>query len=361
MKSKKLFENIMHLLVHNSFLFTVIIMCLVHSGLLLVSWYAGVMPLVYVNIISVIVYLFCILLCKFGHIKPVYVSILLEVTAYSIIAVHYIGWKCASYGFLFAIVPIIIYFGCLIFKGTQRWYIVLLLMFNFAFYLYLYFRYSEATPLYEVSYLAKSVLVVFTTFVMVFSCIFYYAVYIYSAEFEMNTLEQQNEQLSVDACEDVLTKLLNRRGFLPLVSNLMDEKNSKHFCIAFCDIDNFKRINDSYGHDCGDEVLRHISKTIQKEMPGCDICRWGGEEIVILMKDYDFSEAKQKMEDLRKCIEANPTVFYNKRIAATITIGLEESKTGYNEPEEVIKTADERMYYGKQHGKNILIFEDIEN
>ena len=90
--------------------------------------------------------------------------------------------------------------------------------------------------------------------------------------------------------------------------------------------------------------------TAIEEMQGCSICRWGGEEIIILMKDYDMEVAKVKMEYLRKCVETNPTVFFNKRINATITIGLEESREIYNDPEEIIKVADERMYYGKQHG-----------
>ena len=117
-------------------------------------------------------------------------------------------------------------------------------------------------------------------------------------------------------------------------------------------------INDSHGHDGGDEVLRHVSNILKKEMPGCEICRWGGEEFVILMRDYDFTVAKQKMEYIRKTVESSPTVFYNKRIPITVTIGLEEYKDIYKYPEEIIKVADERMYYGKQHGKNILIYED---
>ena len=135
----------------------------------------------------------------------------------------------------------------------------------------------------------------------------------------------------------------------------MKDEKTKHFCVAFCDIDNFKRVNDSFGHDGGDEVLRHITKILKNEMQGCDICRWGGEEMVILMRDHDFAVAKEKMEYIRKIVETNPTVFYNKRIPVTITIGLEENKDIYNNPEELIKVADERMYYGKEHGKNIVI------
>ena len=95
-------------------------------------------------------------------------------------------------------------------------------------------------------------------------------------------------------------------------------------------------------------------------MHGCDICRWGGEEIIILMKDYDLDKAREKAELLRRNIESNPTVFFNKRIFSTITIGLAENKADHREAEELIKVADERMYYGKQHGKNILVYEDNE-
>ena len=358
MKIRNIIDKTMHFLVHNSFLFTVAIMCLVHATLLTVTWLAHVTPLIQFNILSVIVYVFCILLCNTGHILPVYISILLEVSIYACVATHYIGWNSGSYCFLYSIVPIIIYFGCFLYKGAQRWIIVLALIMNFSIYVYLYVRYVDAEPVYVISYFTRMFLMVFTSFVMVFSIIFYNVIYIYSSEYEMVSLEQKNKQLSADAQEDVLTSLLNRRGFLPVVASLMKDVGHKHFCIAFCDIDNFKRINDSYGHDCGDEVLRHMAGLFKKEMQGCDICRWGGEEIVILMKDYDFTVAREKMEFMRKTIENNPTVFFNKRINATVTIGLEENRDSYCEPEDIIKVADARMYYGKQSGKNIVISED---
>lgn len=360
MKNNKIIDKTMHFLVHNSFLFTVVIMCLVHATLLAVMWLTNVMPLVQFNVLSVIVYLFCILLSNFGHIMPVYVSILLEVTSYAIVSTHLLSWGCGSYCFLVSIVPIIIYFGCFLFKGSKRWIIVLLLVLDFATYVFLYVNYSGAPSRYEIPQAARMFLVIFASFVMVFSVIFYNVIYIYSSEYEMISLELKNKQLSADAREDVLTNLLNRRGFLPLVEALMKDEQPRHFCIAFCDIDNFKRVNDSYGHDCGDEVLRHITKLFKREMQGCDICRWGGEEIVILMKDYDFAVAKEKMEYLRKSVETNPTIFFNKRISVTITIGLEEYRESFREPEEIIKVADARMYYGKQHGKNIVISEDLE-
>lgn len=358
MKDKNIIDKTMHFLVHNSFMFTIVIMCLVHLTLLALMYFEKVTPLVQINIMSVIVYLFCIVLSRFGHIMPVYVSLILEVAVYVIASCHYIGWKCGSVCFLCAIVPIIIYFGCFLFKGKQRWIIVFLLLANYAMYVTLYVRLADVEPIFEVSDIIQKILMIFSSFVMIFSVIVYSVIYIYSSEYQMVSLEEKNQKLSVDAKEDALTSLLNRRGFLPVVESLMKGDTPTHFCVSFCDIDNFKRINDSYGHDCGDEVLRHITWIIKKEMHGCDICRWGGEEIIILMKDYDMAVAREKMEYLRKCIESNPTVFFNRRVEATITIGLAEYEDIFKEPDDIIKKADERMYYGKQHGKNILIYED---
>ena len=359
MKKKNVVDNTIHFLVHNSFLFTVVTMCLVHLVLLGLSWMSGVMQMVYINTVSVTVYMLCILLCRFGHIMPVYISIIAEVSTYAVLSVLLIGWRCAPSGFLLSIVPIIIYFGCFLLKGWKRVFIALLLAYDFALFIALYFLFAKGEPAFVINEMYVHAFYIFTNFVMVFSVIFYNVIYIYSNEVELTNLEKQNVKLTADASKDALTGLLNRRGFLPLVNGYMNGKKQHHFCIAFFDIDNFKRINDSFGHDCGDEVLRHISKLVAREMHGCDICRWGGEEFVILMKDYDFEVAKHKMEYIRKFVESTPTIFYNKRIPATITIGLEERKEKYQDPEEIIKVADERMYYGKQHGKNIVIFADM--
>ena len=360
MKDKKTVDNIMHFLIHNSFLFTVVIMCMVHATILAIAWYAETEPIVWFNVVSVIVYLFCIILCKFGHITPVYVSILLEVCIYVEVSVYYIGWQCCSYCFLFAIVPIVIYFGSFIFKDRNRWLIVLSLALIFLEYSILYIHYSKAVPVYVVSDGVRNVLTIFSAFVMFFSMVFYNAMYIYSSENEMNTLEKENEQLSVDAKNDILTDMLNRRGFKPKVDELIKNSSKETFSVAFCDIDNFKRVNDSYGHECGDEVLKHISGIIKKEMSDCDICRWGGEEIVILLKGYDLNKAVDSMENVRKIIESEPTVFYNKHVPVTITIGVAEYDDKYKESDSIIKVADTRMYYGKQHGKNIVVFKDTD-
>ena len=358
MNKKGILDKTMHVLVHNSFMFTVAIMGLVHAVLLVTMWVSGVMELMKFNVLSVVVYLFCFILCKLGHIMPVYVSVFLEVTVYSSVATRIAGWRSGSYFFLFSIIPIIIYFGCILFKGSKRWIVFGMLVINFATVVVLYLIYADAAPMQALPDSTRKFLVIFSAFAMVFAVVFYNAIYIYSSESERGSLERKNKQLSLDATEDDLTNLLNRRGFLPVIKSYMSDERTKHFCIAFCDLDNFKRINDSYGHDCGDEVLRNVTRLLKREMHGCDVCRWGGEEFIILMRDYDLAVAKEKMEYIRKTIETTPTVFFNKHVSITLTIGVEENKDDYKEPEEIIKVADERMYYGKQHGKNIVIWED---
>ena len=362
-KDETLFlDKMMRFFVKNTFEITAGVMGLVHGGLMLIFLVADVIPLAMFNVLSVVVYLFCFILCRVGHIMPVYVSIVLEVTFYTVISTYFVGLRCGTYCFLFSIIPIIIYFGSYLIKGKKRWSVILVLILNFLTFVVLYVRFFNVEPVFLVAPEIMLVLVVFSAFAMVFSILFYNAIYIYSSENQLSILQQENRQLSADAHEDALTNLLNRRGFLPLIRSLMEPKSGRRtsFCIAFCDLDDFKRVNDSYGHEAGDEVLLHATKMIQQELPGSDICRWGGEEFVILLKDCDILTARSKVERLRKTVESNPTEFVGKQIFVTMTIGLEENLESYTNPEDIIKKADERMYYGKQHGKNILVSEDHE-
>ena len=352
------YYQVLHFAVHNGFFFTTLVLLSVHIVLLSTMIYARVTPLIYINILSCVIYMFCTLLCKYGHPAPVYMSIFCEVSMYVILSTYYIGWDCAPYCYLLGITPTLIYFGYYLMGTKHKELLFLLLLCDFIIYVILYFNFHNVIPPYIVSEGVKNFSVIFATFVLVFGVIFYSIVYIYGAELKENSLKQENEQLTIAATTDTLTHLLNRRGFLAIIEGLMKEPNS-YFCIAFCDIDNFKRVNDGYGHDAGDEVLKHIAKIIRKEMTGCDICRWGGEEIVILMKDYDIGVAKSKMEYIRKRVESSSTLFYNKKIDHTLTIGVEEYNHQVTKPDDIIKVADARMYYGKQHGKNVVISEDM--
>ena len=119
MKLKKLFRDLLHLLIHNSFPATVLVMGVVHFALLLITLAAGAVPLTIINSISVITYIVCFLFCRVDYILPVYWLILIEVTVYAVLSTYYIGYGGVSHFFLFSIVPIIIYFGLFLFKKRK--------------------------------------------------------------------------------------------------------------------------------------------------------------------------------------------------------------------------------------------------
>ena len=356
---KLLYERLMHFAVHNMYIFTVVTMFGTHLVLLFIMYLANVEPLLFFNILSVTIYAFSTLLCVYGHPLPVYICIIAEVSAYVTASSYFLGWNNFSFCYLCAILPVIVYFGANVLGKYYRNIIVLNLLIVFSIIVLCYKHFLNYDAPYKIeNELLKSTLVIFSLFVMVFANTFYSAVYMFDAKEREARLSDKNKQLTTDASTDKLTGLLNRRGFYEVVT---DEymKIHKEYCVAFCDIDNFKRINDRYGHEAGDEILKHISSLFQRELKDCILCRWGGEETVIFMPDYDLDRAKEKMEIVRQKIEDTDTNFYNKKIKVTITVGIKDNNG--EKLDNIIKTADERMYYGKQHGKNIIIEKDMDN
>ena len=349
------YDKIMNIGVHNAFLITVSTMFGSHLTLFLIMFFGGVRPLMFFNILSVVVYLFGILFCVYGHVLPVYVSIILEVTAYVVTSTYYLGWNNSSFCYMVAIIPVTIYFGANLLGKNFRKVIGILLLLNFGVLAILFLKFSNYTPPYVIqNETLKNFLVIFSFFIMSFSSMFYNAIYMYDTTKKAERLKETNKLLSIDVNTDPLTLLLNRRGFKEEILS----KNKEHFCIAFIDIDDFKKVNDTYGHDAGDEILKHVTKQITKDMQGCIISRWGGEEIIIYMPDYDFEAAKSKMEYIRKKIENSFIVFYNQHLKVTITIGITDNDSTKS-LDELIKISDNRLYYGKQHGKNVVISSDM--
>ena len=119
------------------------------------------------------------------------------------------------------------------------------------------------------------------------------------------------------------------------------------------DIDNFKKINDTYGHNGGDEVLKAVSERMKAVCTGCDTSRWGGEEFLILCTG-PLSDVKAMLETLRSTIESEPIHYEDMNIPVTLTIGFAGRKKQQS-VDEWINTADNNLYYGKTNGKNVVI------
>jgi diguanylate cyclase (GGDEF)-like protein len=150
---------------------------------------------------------------------------------------------------------------------------------------------------------------------------------------------------------DELTKVYNRRALNDYLEKLIDYSKcyGEPLSIAMVDIDYFKGINDSYGHDVGDEVLIKLSEILLRNIRKVDIlARWGGEEFTILMPKINVEEAYKMLETLRKTIE-NTRVINDMRV--TISVGVTELKNT-DTFDDLIRRADEVLYKAKNNGRN---------
>lgn len=167
-------------------------------------------------------------------------------------------------------------------------------------------------------------------------------------------LRQKNMELDFLANYDKLTKLSNRHHMQQYFQQF--QKSGKPYCMIIGDIDDFKLVNDTYGHSCGDLVLSTVADIIKKTVdcrgvPG----RWGGEEFLILL----YGEKKTAagiLESVRQKIEENVVHYQEQDIRVTMTFGLAFCQE-HDNVEKLITLADNRLYYGKRHGKNTIVTE----
>jgi len=161
-----------------------------------------------------------------------------------------------------------------------------------------------------------------------------------------------------EAIEDPLTGLRNRRGLHTYYERrISTNKNADTTSIIMCDIDHFKRVNDTYGHNAGDEVLKHVANTLSSSI-GIDdgAFRWGGEEFILLLSHRDMKDAAEFAEGLRKAIEADVINFEGTDIKITMSFGVSLIDPKLT-TEENVEGVDAKLYYAKEHGRNRVICE----
>ncbi len=174
---------------------------------------------------------------------------------------------------------------------------------------------------------------------------------------------RDNVQSSIEmAVTDGLTGLHNRRYMESHLTTLAEQasQRGKSLALMMLDIDYFKSINDSYGHDAGDDVLREFALRIRKAIRGIDLaCRYGGEEFVIVMPETDLHIAGMVAERLRRAIAGEPFSVHKgaKRIKVTISIGLSMLARKGESVSDVIKRADVALYRAKHDGRNRVVAE----
>ncbi|MDB5602733.1 MAG: two-component response regulator [Xanthobacteraceae bacterium] len=172
---------------------------------------------------------------------------------------------------------------------------------------------------------------------------------------------RDNMQMSIElALTDALTGLFNRRYMESHLGSLIEQAmvRGKPLSVLILDMDYFKAVNDTHGHEAGDDVLREFAMRVKKSIRGIDLaCRYGGEEFVVVMPETDLAVATMVAERLRRRIAAEPFPIDRgtRAIEVTISIGIAALGGEGDTAADVLKRADQALYQAKRDGRNRVV------
>ena len=320
--------------------------------------------LVAFHIIAFFLYLGMISLAQKKHFIVVGLVMVLEaLVAVSLISFKYGGSLLGYSMYCFAMIPTIFYLTSTVKEMKHPG--VFCYIFSFLTML-TYFTIVISEPFFTIKdvladrpYLTL-VIRLFNASFTFFFCIIFSLLFIWEMKSHTSQLQRRNQQLVEVSRKDPLTKLANRRSMMERLNLSMHYLQSENhpFSVILCDIDHFKKVNDHYGHDCGDKVLVTVADSISSQLRDTDfVCRWGGEEILIVI-DGRLQTATAIAERMRSNIEAMEIIHDGQKVHVTMTFGVAQAETNYR-IEDLIQLADNRLYYGKEHGRNQVVAKDI--
>ncbi len=327
-----------------------------HVFLGMFFWAYSAEIIFYYNCFSVLVYLFSFLLLKkwnYNNSKTYIVTIFIEMYLFTILAIVCLGWKLGFQNYFIAFTSSVLFID--FYQNSMsdsRAKKILFGLFNAFLYIILYLESQLCAPVYQAgSEIGTRIIFVMNSvasfgFFIMFLLIYYNAIY-----HMKSTLLQASEK-------DPLTGLYNRRTMLEILKRNLSGEQKGNYAVAMFDVDFFKNVNDTYGHDVGDKVLKYLAKqfkSIGEENNDFWISRWGGEEFLALYRyEGDTSSVIGLFEQIRKNIEENKLSYESIEIPITVTIGL-SFVTEEKAVKEWIKEADSLLYIGKKSGRNRVV------
>ena len=257
--------------------------------------------------------------------------------------------------------------------GLQNYYIILLMLSFFAVLgplrlklslaggllllrIILIWVYGGIRPMAEIGSIFDKLMQI-TNIAAVFGAIIFISYYYSRKENEAeNKLIKYNTRLRQAANTDQLTGLWNRRRALDYLRDLSSMEEVSFASLAIGDIDYFKKVNDQYGHDAGDLVLKAVSDVMREDSRrDTFIARWGGEEFLLVFPDCNGDHAFVALERMRQAVKDHVVHLGDADIRVTMTFGLTEVNF-HKSIDDVIKEADQKLYLGKTSGRNRVVY-----
>lgn len=333
----------------SSALFTNIIFCLVHVAFIIFFATFGVDFMVKVNIFSLLTYIIGFYIIKINKVNLWIWVMAIEVWIHMILAVICIGTGCGfQYCFLgmCSVYSYAEYFS----KKVNDINISGIFMSVVSFCLYVFTEFYAF--FYGHMYVIDSRVELGTRLFMIFLVFIFVST---AMKFLVNHTSNVEEGLEKKAEYDELTGLPNRHHMDIVFDQLFADRSVADYWVAMVDIDDFKKVNDTYGHTDGDIVLKSIANILKSYEPNVKVCRWGGEEFLLLGKVYaDKAGLRSVLDDIRQRVAGSAVAITNTNVNVTITIGASEYMVG-NSLEDWIQFADKKLYVGKYNGKNQVV------
>lgn len=332
---------------------------LVHAAYSVLFFIAGVKTFGIYNALIVVAYQGINILIQKKKYLLVVILTNVEIVSHCVTAALFLGGDSGFQFLIAGLIPVIFYlavaWNC--FKHTE----IACMIFSVGFFAaFLFTTIFTRLPFYKLlislqewqneAFLYINISVMFAT------TIWFLYMFLWDISHKNLVLAQKNSQLDEMANKDPLTKLYNRRYMDGKIQEKLEllSTNGKIFCMILGDIDDFKKVNDTYGHEVGDAVLVAISKCMVDDLRDTDfVCRWGGEEFMIVI-DGNHKIGMDLAERIRKKVEKLEVPAGTKNISVTMTYGVSESIPGWA-VDKLVKVADDNLYKGKMNGKNQVV------
>ena len=336
----------------------------IHSMLLIYFATHGVRLMVGFNIASVLLYAGLYVLIYYKHLTVYTLIGSLEVMAHGIAATLCLGWDTGFCLYCFGLITVVHYVHYVYNSGKLSKFIT---VFTSLFSALVFFVLRGITWKWETGEL--SVNYILTPQQMhgffVFNSIIVFSIIVFvMTQFTANASKSQHD-LQSQADSDELTRMYNRHKMRDVLDNVQQNSGKKlsQWATAILDIDDFKHINDTYGHEAGDFVLKNMAEIMKNVASSMDpsritVGRWGGEEFLVVQEIKTSENGLEKiLVTLNRMKDAicNYDFNYNqKHIRITITVGCCVNENDMSIA-ATIRKADDRLYYGKNHGKNQIV------